>query len=213
MDSWPRPDPSAVAGPRIGGGLEVQVVDRLGDWAKVMFDNGWTAWVDGRLLVARGAAPAVRATPAAAGATFDFQAILADRTKSFALGGALLVLLSSILPWFRGGGTSTNAFDVQLQFLFDYKTTSTGGLKVGWLLLALAIAIVVAVVKNADTRIVMGAGIGAIAVAALFGIQLQRFVSKVPGASLTDAIGFGVLLAAAGGALVAFSFKLGAKTR
>lgn len=213
MDSWPRPDPSVAAGPRIGGGLEVQVVDRLGDWAKVIFDNGWTAWVDGRLLVARvGTAPAVRPTPAGAGAPFDLQAILADRTKAFAGGGALLMLLSSLLPWFRSGG-SKSSYGIPIKFLFDYKLPTFSGPKIGWLLLAFGVAVVVAVVKNADQRIVIGSGIGATAVAVLYMIQLQRAVSATPGASFTDFIGLGAVLAAAGGLLVAFAAKLGAKAR
>ena len=212
MDSWPQPDPSASAGPRIGGGLDVQVVDRLGDWAKVTFDNGWTAWVDGRLLVARvGAAPAARPTPAAAGA-FDLQAILADRKKAFAGGGALLVLLSSVLPWFRTGG-SKSSFGIPIKFLFDYKLPTFNGPKIGWLLLALAVAVVVTVVKNADERIVTGSGILATAIAVVYVIQLQRAVSATPGASLPDFIGIGAVLAAAGGLLVAFAAKLGAKAR
>ena len=43
MDSWPRPDANAPQGPHIDEGLVVQTTDRVGDWAKVVFDNGWTA--------------------------------------------------------------------------------------------------------------------------------------------------------------------------
>ncbi len=32
--------------------LPVQLVDRLGDWGRIVCANGWSAWVDGRLLVA-----------------------------------------------------------------------------------------------------------------------------------------------------------------
>jgi hypothetical protein len=31
-------------------GLDVQVAERWGDWARVVCSNGWSAWVDGRLL-------------------------------------------------------------------------------------------------------------------------------------------------------------------
>jgi hypothetical protein len=191
LDSWPRPDPLVAVGPHIDGGLEVQVVDRLGDWAKVAFNNGWTAWVDGRLLAG------TRSTGRAPG----LAALMADRSKAFSVGGALLVVISSLLPWLRGGA-SGNAFDVPIKFLLDYKTSSNDGIKVGWLLIVCSIIIVVAVVKNADPRIARGAGIGAIAIAGLYAIQLQRLVSAVPGASFTDLIGLGVLLAAAGGVLV-----------
>jgi len=201
LDSWPRPDPLAAAGPRIDGGLEVQVVDRLGDWAKVAFSNGWTAWVDGRLL----------AGTSAGAANPGLAAIVAHPAKASSVGGALLLVLSSVLPWLRGGA-SGNAFDVPIKFLFDYKS-GNGGIKVGWLLIACSIVIVVAVIKDADERIARGAGIAAVAIAGLYAIQLQRLVSAAPGASLTDLIGFGVLLTAAGGILVIVAPKIGAKPR
>jgi hypothetical protein len=222
MDSWPRPDPQVAAGPRIEGGLDVQVVDRLGDWAKVSFSNGWTAWVDGRLLVERGALGARPANASAGaakvgGSSIDLQAIMADRPKAFAIGGAALLVLSSILPWLRGGGSS-NSFKIAMQFLFDYKTTSNDGVKVGWLLLVFAVAIVVVIVRNGDERISRGLGIAAIVVSVLYVVQLQRWVSAVSdsgagGVSLTDVVGFGVLPAIAGGVLVTFSSKFGAPRR
>jgi hypothetical protein len=215
MDSWPRPDAGAPPGPRINGGLEVQVVETYGDWTKVEFSNGWSAWVDGRLLVGRGSRPAQSAiAQAKPKGSFDLQAMMADRTKAFAVGGAALIALASILPWLRGGGSS-NSYKVSIQFLFDYKTTSNGGIKVGWLLMALAIAIVAVIAKNGDQRVARGAGIAAIVVAVLFVIQLQRLVSAVKDSgaktSLTDVLGFGVLPAIAGGILAAFAPKLAAK--
>jgi hypothetical protein len=222
IDSWPRPDPQAPRGPRIEGGLELQVVERLGDWAKVTFSNGWSAWVDGRTLVGHGpgassphavaAAHPGAATVSHSGSSFDLQALLADRTKASALGGALLVALASLLPWLRGGGASSNSFDVPVQFLFDYKTASDG-IKLGWLLLIVAAAIIVVVVKGADPRITRGAGIVAIAVAALYVVQLQRLVSSADGASLTDFVGVGVLVAAVGGLLATFAPQIGARKR
>ncbi len=38
----------------LGGRLELVVVELAGDWARVVAVNGWTGWVDGRRLVARG---------------------------------------------------------------------------------------------------------------------------------------------------------------
>ncbi|MFD0554180.1 hypothetical protein ACFQ0X_37275 [Streptomyces rectiviolaceus] len=32
--------------------LPVQLVDRLGDWGRIVCANGWSTWVDGRLLIA-----------------------------------------------------------------------------------------------------------------------------------------------------------------
>ncbi|MGP8298009.1 hypothetical protein ACTPOK_08685 [Streptomyces inhibens] len=59
MATWSAPDatlPSAPLDPL----LPVQVVDRRGDWALALCSNGWSAWVDGRLLM-----PVPRDPPAA----------------------------------------------------------------------------------------------------------------------------------------------------
>ena len=38
-------------GPQLDAGLEVTVAEWQGDWARIHCSNGWTAWVNGRLLV------------------------------------------------------------------------------------------------------------------------------------------------------------------
>lgn len=53
LPTWPQADPAAPPGPRLDPGLEVALVERLGDWAHVKCSNGWTCWVDGRLLLDR----------------------------------------------------------------------------------------------------------------------------------------------------------------
>ncbi|HXA29295.1 MAG TPA: hypothetical protein VN193_11185 [Candidatus Angelobacter sp.] len=50
MPSWPAPDPAAEPGPNLDPGLDVQVVEDRGDWARVVCDNGWSCWIDGRRL-------------------------------------------------------------------------------------------------------------------------------------------------------------------
>jgi hypothetical protein len=50
LTAWGGPDP---AGPRIASldpGLLLQVRERRGDWAEVVASNGWSGWVDARLL-------------------------------------------------------------------------------------------------------------------------------------------------------------------
>jgi SH3-like domain-containing protein len=49
MQAWASPDPSAPA-VTLQAGVELQIVERLGDWAHVLAANGWTGWVDSRLL-------------------------------------------------------------------------------------------------------------------------------------------------------------------
>jgi SH3-like domain-containing protein len=49
MTAWQHPDPSS-ASIQLDGALPVQVVERHGDFARVICSNGFTGWVDGRLL-------------------------------------------------------------------------------------------------------------------------------------------------------------------
>ncbi len=51
LATWTRPDFSEP-NVRLDALLPVRVADMRGDWARVVCSNGWTAWVDGRLLVA-----------------------------------------------------------------------------------------------------------------------------------------------------------------
>ena len=50
LRTWATPDPSQPAA-AIPSGLELQLVGRQGDWARVVCDNGWSAWVDARALI------------------------------------------------------------------------------------------------------------------------------------------------------------------
>ncbi|WP_406506158.1 hypothetical protein [Streptomyces sp. NBC_01602] len=50
MPSWEAPDMSRPAEP-LDPLLPVQLVGRRGDWGRILCANGWSAWVDGRLLV------------------------------------------------------------------------------------------------------------------------------------------------------------------
>lgn len=53
MPARANPDPAEAPIERLGEGLGVQVAERRGDWACVVCENGWTAWVDGRYLQPR----------------------------------------------------------------------------------------------------------------------------------------------------------------
>ncbi|MGA5821761.1 hypothetical protein ACPC54_28320 [Kitasatospora sp. NPDC094028] len=50
MSAWTAPDPSLTAVTRIDGRVELQVLERAGDWAHIVCSNGWSAWVDGRRI-------------------------------------------------------------------------------------------------------------------------------------------------------------------
>ncbi|ANS62738.1 hypothetical protein SLINC_0514 [Streptomyces lincolnensis] len=51
MPAWEAPDPARPTVP-LDALLPVQIVERLGEWARVLCANGWSAWVDGRHLLA-----------------------------------------------------------------------------------------------------------------------------------------------------------------
>jgi hypothetical protein len=51
MPAWEAPDPTRPTVP-LDALLPVRLVERRGDWGHVVCANGWSAWVDGRLLVA-----------------------------------------------------------------------------------------------------------------------------------------------------------------
>jgi RsiW-degrading membrane proteinase PrsW (M82 family) len=54
MAAWAAPDPARAPMVSLGGLLELVVVERAGDWVRVVAVNGWSGWVDGRRLIPRG---------------------------------------------------------------------------------------------------------------------------------------------------------------
>ncbi|MFD9243591.1 hypothetical protein ACFV0D_16965 [Streptomyces sp. NPDC059556] len=50
LDTWEGPDPGLPATP-LDAFLPVRLEERAGDWGRILCSNGWTAWVDARLLV------------------------------------------------------------------------------------------------------------------------------------------------------------------
>ncbi|MER6675251.1 SH3 domain-containing protein [Streptomyces sp. NPDC000983] len=51
MPAWVAPDPARPTVP-LDPLLPVQLLERRGDWGHILCANGWSAWVDGRHLVA-----------------------------------------------------------------------------------------------------------------------------------------------------------------
>jgi hypothetical protein len=50
MQAWAAPDPNGAVVATLGGGLPIQVTEVRGAWAHVLCSNGWTGWVDGRII-------------------------------------------------------------------------------------------------------------------------------------------------------------------
>jgi RsiW-degrading membrane proteinase PrsW (M82 family) len=52
LPSWQVPN-GTTAATKLAGGLELAMVQQIGDWAQVRASNGWTGWVDARRLLPR----------------------------------------------------------------------------------------------------------------------------------------------------------------
>ncbi|MFJ9696005.1 hypothetical protein [Kitasatospora sp. NPDC101183] len=113
MAGWAAPDPARLSA-RLDELLPVRVLARQGDWAQVLCSNGWTTWVDGRLLVVLPQPPPEAGGDPAPGT--DPRAALAEAEAAVARYRALLDALAS-------GGLDEAAFREQ-----------TRGLRVGLVL-------------------------------------------------------------------------------
>jgi hypothetical protein len=125
LPAWAAPDPSRQPATTVEQGSEVRVVARRGDWARVAFSNGWSAWVDVRALVRKNAGPpgGVRSLQAAA----------------IGGGGAGLAVLGTLLPWATIRGFSGSAWDLGFIPLITAKSGSSS-LKTGLVVLLVAVA-------------------------------------------------------------------------
>ncbi len=50
LAAWLNPDPATQPAATLDPALEVQLLDRYGNWAHIRCSNGWEAWVDGEQL-------------------------------------------------------------------------------------------------------------------------------------------------------------------
>ena len=57
LSAWVSPDPAQPPISQLAPGTPVRVTERSGAWAQVQCSNGWSGWVDGRLLVTDHTAP------------------------------------------------------------------------------------------------------------------------------------------------------------
>ncbi|MFD9409830.1 hypothetical protein ACFWBN_22835 [Streptomyces sp. NPDC059989] len=65
MSAWEAPDVTRPTAP-LDPFLPVQLLSRSGEWGEILCANGWSAWVDGRLLVAVPQPPPTTGGPAPA---------------------------------------------------------------------------------------------------------------------------------------------------
>jgi Bacterial SH3 domain len=50
LRAWGAPDPSGPVVANLAPGLPIQVAEVRGAWARVICSNGWTGWIDGRII-------------------------------------------------------------------------------------------------------------------------------------------------------------------
>ena len=50
LRAWAAPDPSGPVVANLAPGLPIQVSEVRGAWARVICSNGWTGWIDGRII-------------------------------------------------------------------------------------------------------------------------------------------------------------------
>ncbi|MER6299073.1 hypothetical protein ABT247_05785 [Kitasatospora sp. NPDC001539] len=87
MATWAAPDPARPSA-RLDPLLPLRLIAGQGDWAQVLCSNGWTTWVDARLLVALPQPPPAAGAPPAR--TADPRPALAEAETALARYRALL---------------------------------------------------------------------------------------------------------------------------
>ena len=50
LRAWAAPDPAGAVVATLAPGLPIQVSEVRGAWARVICSNGWTGWIDGRII-------------------------------------------------------------------------------------------------------------------------------------------------------------------
>ncbi|MGW4892462.1 hypothetical protein ACWEQL_09375 [Kitasatospora sp. NPDC004240] len=100
LPTWTVPDLSEPSA-RLDPLLPVQLIGRQGDWGHVMCANGWSAWVDGRLLVALPEEPRAPTQPLSR--TADPRPALAEVERAL---GRYRTLLEDLVA----GGTDLESF-------------------------------------------------------------------------------------------------------
>ncbi|MEV4441937.1 hypothetical protein AB0K09_23600, partial [Streptomyces sp. NPDC049577] len=79
LPTWAAPDAATPTEP-LDPLLPVQLLDRRGDWGRVLCSNGWSAWVDARLLISVPRTPPPPGAPLAR--TADARRLLARVEES-----------------------------------------------------------------------------------------------------------------------------------
>lgn len=184
LAAWDAPDPSRPSTVALAEGLPLDVLQRMGDWAEVRAENGWTGWVDGRQL----------ATP-----TDDTMSAAAS-TSPLVVAGLAVALVGAFLPWVTFGSLDESAWGVPVRFLLGMED-DTGGIRVGPVLLLTLLALLPSIRRHHPT-----AWLPLVLVAAvpsnLALLTVVRVVTMEDNGGIMPTVGIGVVLTLAGGALL-----------
>lgn len=177
MAAWSSPDPSMAPVANLSPGVQLRVDEQRGAWARVTGSNGWTGWVDARILqpigaVAPAGGPAVMAQPAAwaAGSRVAGGASSMGEVHILGVIGAIVMVVGLFLDW--GGG---NGFDWPMASAWPlYEAVSWSQPTMGVVLIVAAALILIAAVVPAVPSIVQR-------VAALIGVLLTAGLAAAIG--------------------------------
>lgn len=119
--------------------------------------------------------------------------------RPLALGGGVLLALSTVLPWLSSPGISRNALDLPVALLWDIETGDMP-VKIGFALLALGGFGAVLSFLDRTAWLRRSLGVLGLVVGAAFVVQVLRVLDQSGGSigDLFEAIGVGVYLALAG---------------
>src|SRR5437899_457008 len=189
---WAAPDPATPAlGVRLDPDLEVRSVERRGDWMHVECSNGWSTWVDARLMEPLVAAPPPSPPqPAASQPDGAFHPTHAAP----AAGPAALPLLTV------EGFASVSAWDTPAAFLVS-DTPDQSSFKLG---LVLVIAAVLALLPLLTRRPLPPVALLAIAAPAT-NTGVHIIFLKLRAGNLYPSLGPGTLMVTVGGFVVTAS--------
>jgi hypothetical protein len=195
MSAWAEPDPAQQPTATLAAGVQLRVDEQRGAWARVTGSNGWTGWVDARILQPAGAsAPIAAASPSGAARTAGSNL----QAQPVALLGGIAVIVSTFLAW--GDWTFAKALDVSVAAVYPLSEwVSWDQPKIGILLLvAGALALLAALVPAVNPGLRIAAGL--IAVVMGVGLLLSYvIVASVPIGDLFDHRLTGAFVAIAGG--------------
>jgi SH3-like domain-containing protein len=206
LDAWESPDGAVAPLTHLAPGVQLSVLEtQPNGWTHVVGANGWRGWVDGRRLVGAASGRSGALSPSRrADAPFGMSmpSWWPPEVAVLSAAGAALVLLGSFLPWLTVGPASASAWDISIGFLITGGSVA-GGLKVGFILLAVLAVLLPAVTKRALPDAVLPT-VGLIAIGAAVLTLIRGLAGiTVAGFHVTYDPGFGLFLTLAGGGILA----------